>query len=237
MNATRIKQLKEFQKNIGYQFKEPEILNLAFTHSSFSNEHKNFSDHNERLEFLGDSVANLVVTDLLFQELGSVPEGVMTKIRATIVCESSFACASRELGIPKYLLLGKGEELSGGRDRASLLADAFEAFCGALYLDAGYEVVREFLLSRYKDKIMNDIKNDKVSTDYKTTLQEFYHKKFKGKVKYRLIKEEGPDHNKVFHVNVMANDNTIGCGVGKSKKESEHNAAKDALMKLGYLND
>ncbi len=233
----RIKQLKEFESSIKYEFEDIQLLNIALTHSSFSNENKNCNEHNERLEFLGDSIANLIVTDLLFHKLSDLPEGVLTKMRASFVCESSFADASKCLGIPKYILLGKGEELSGGRSRDSLLADAFEAFCGALYLDAGFAKTKEFLLDNFKNSILNDIKNTKEFSDYKTALQEFYHKKYRGRVKYRLLKEEGPDHNKNFYVSVNSDEAEIGYGMGKSKKEAEHNAAKDALTKLGYYND
>ncbi|MDO5717518.1 MAG: ribonuclease III [Tissierellia bacterium] len=235
MKKDRINDLKKFEDNIGYKFKDIELLNLAFTHSSFSNENKSFPDHNERLEFLGDSVVNLITTDLLYTELNNLPEGELTKIRATLVCENSFAKAGKELDIPRYLLLGKGEEMSGGRTRESLIADAFEAFCGAIYLDGGFNSVKNLLTKRFKENIMFDIRNHNIFLDYKTALQEKYHKKYRSKVKYILTKEEGPDHNKLFYISVYSDRGNIGSGSGKSKKEAEHNAAKDALIKLGFI--
>lgn len=237
MDKARLTLLNEFEQTIGYKYHNIETLNLAFTHSSFSNESLGKTDNNERLEFLGDNVVNLIVTEFLYKKLPNLPEGELTKIRATIVCENTFARAAKLLNISKYLLLGRGEEHSGGRERESLLADAFEAFCASVYLDAGLEKIREILSQKFKLILERDIREHRLFSDYKTALQERFQKKFKGKVKYNLVKEMGPDHNKTFIVEVLADGKFLGKASGKSKKEAEHNAAKIALIKLGFINE
>lgn len=234
MNSKRINELRKFQDSISYEFKDISLLDVAFTHSSYINEHTDSSKHNERLEFLGDSVVNLIVTDLLFREHKNLPEGDLTRIRASLICEDSFAWAGNYMDIPKYILLGKGEELSGGRKRKSLMADSFEAFCGALFLDSDFETVQKILTGRFQGIVVDFIKSHRV-LDYKTMLQEEIQKKSRDKIKYRLIKELGPDHDKSFYFEVGLGSNVLGQGKGQSKKEAEHMAAKDALIKMRII--
>lgn len=236
MKAKRIEYLNEFQKNIGYYFKNLEYLDIAFTHSSYSNENFDSKVHNERLEFLGDSVVNLIVTDLIFDNFKHLPEGDLTKIRASIICEDSFAQASKILDIPKYMLLGRGEERNGGRNRKALMADSFEAFCGSMYLDSDFETVKQFLYDKFYDIVIDFVNNHSV-IDYKTLLQEEIQKNSKEKIKYKLVKEEGPDHDKAFYFEVMLGSEVLGKGKGRSKKEAEHNAAHDSLCKMSILDD
>ena len=226
-------QLKEFEEIIGYKFTDQSILKTALTHSSYANENRNKNiQYNERLEFLGDSVLSLVVSNYLFENYQNLPEGDLTKVRASIVCERSLQeCATaNELG--KFLILGKGEELSGGRTRASILADAFEALIAAIYLDSGIEVVREWLLGQLYDTILLAVKG-KTFTDYKTGLQEKIQKSGYAEIRYEVVGESGPDHCKTFYVNVIVDGTIMGQGEGSSKKNAEQMAAKDAFSKLG----
>lgn len=236
MNSKRKKDLEEFQKSIGYTYSVIDLLNLAFTHSSYTNENTAYRDHNERLEFLGDSVVNLVVTDLLYRDYKNLPEGDLTRIRASIICEDSFSKASSYLNIPKYILLGRGEEMNGGRKRKSLMADSFEAFCGSMYLDSNFNTVRNFLFEKFYKIVVDFISTHNV-IDYKTMLQEEIQKFTRDKLRYKLIREEGPDHNKTFYFEVSLGSKILGKGKGKSKKEAEHNAAQDSLRKMTIIND
>lgn len=236
MENNRRRSLEELEKKLKIKFNNLDLLDTALTHSSFSNEATKEIQHNERLEFLGDSVVNFITTEILFKELKKVPEGDLTKYRASLICEASFAKAGRMLELPKYILLGKGEEINGGRERDSLIADAFEAFCGALYLDNGFSYTRDFILKSFKEYFLNSIKLS-VNLDYKTILQEEFYKLFKDRIYYRLVRDEGPDHDKTFYYEVYSNDKVLGKGSGKSKKDAEHNAAKDALEKLGIINE
>ena len=188
MKTKRISQLKKFEASIAYEYKNIELLDIAFTHSSYINEHNDSPKHNERLEFLGDSVVNLIVTDILFREHEDLPEGDLTRIRASLICEDSFAWASEFMDIPNYILLGKGEELSGGRKRKSLMADSFEAFCGSLYLDSNFETLQKVLTNKFQGRVVEYIKNHKV-IDYKTMLQEEVQKTSRERIKYHLIKD------------------------------------------------
>ncbi len=236
MKTKRISQLKKFEVSIAYEYKNIELLDIAFTHSSYINEHNDSPKHNERLEFLGDSVVNLIVTDILFREHEDLPEGDLTRIRASLICEDSFAWASEFMDIPNYILLGKGEELSGGRKRKSLMADSFEAFCGSLYLDSNFETLQKVLTNKFQGRVVEYIKNHKV-IDYKTMLQEEVQKTSRERIKYHLIKDIGPDHNKVFYFEVVMGTKVLGKGKGQSKKEAEHMAAKDALEKMSIINE
>jgi len=233
MKTKRISQLKKFEASIAYEYKNIELLD---THSSYINEHNDSPKHNERLEFLGDSVVNLIVTDILFREHEDLPEGDLTRIRASLICEDSFAWASEFMDIPNYILLGKGEELSGGRKRKSLMADSFEAFCGSLYLDSNFETLQKVLTNKFQGRVVEYIKNHKV-IDYKTMLQEEVQKTSRERIKYHLIKDIGPDHNKVFYFEVVMGTKVLGKGKGQSKKEAEHMAAKDALEKMSIINE
>ncbi len=230
----RNKKLIDFQRKIGYQFKKEVLLKNALTHSSFANENKSKEwTHNERLEFLGDSVLNLVVSEYVYKKFPNDPEGHLTKFRASIVCESSLAYAAKKMNLGDYLLLGKGEEATGGRNRDSIQADAFEALIGSIYLDGGLESSRKFIINILKNEITRAINFGYLFTDYKTKLQEELQKSKKAKVKYVVMKEEGPDHDKIFYINLIVDGQLYGSGKGRSKKEAEQMAAKSALNKLG----
>ena len=218
-----------FEQKINYEFKNKEYILEALTHSSYSNENKNYP-FNERLEFLGDSVLSIVISDYLFKKETKLPEGELTKIRANIVCEESLSEVSKNIHLGKYMLLGKGEEATGGRERISILADALEAVIAAIYLDGGIKCAREFILTNM-EKIINDSIKGKIFRDYKTCLQEVLQSNGENNIWYKLIEEKGPDHNKRFVMEVGINDTVLGVGEGKSKKDVEQVAAKCALDK------
>ena len=218
-----------FEQKINYEFKNKEYILEALTHSSYSNENKNYP-FNERLEFLGDSVLSIVISDYLFKKETKLPEGELTKIRANIVCEESLSEVSKNIHLGKYMLLGKGEEATGGRERISILADALEAVIAAIYLDGGIKCAREFILTNM-EKIINDSIKGKIFRDYKTCLQEVLQSNRENNIWYKLIEEKGPDHNKRFVMEVGINDTVLGVGEGKSKKDAEQVAAKCALDK------
>lgn len=224
--------LNELEKKIGYSFKEVKLLEEALTHSSYSNERrKEARRNNERLEFLGDSVLGIVISDYLFKNFQDMPEGELTKVRSKIVCETTLGECSRSIGLGQYMFFGKGEEMTGGRDRTSILADAYEALIASIYMDGGLEASRMFILTHMKKKISDAIAG-KVFLDYKTHLQELVQVNKSNKIKYEIIGEEGPDHCKIFHTQVSLNELVIGTGVGRSKKESEQEAAKMALREV-----
>ncbi|MBE7041038.1 MAG: ribonuclease III [Ruminococcaceae bacterium] len=226
-------QLKEFEEIIGYRFTEQALLKTALTHSSYANENRSKNIlYNERLEFLGDSVLSLVVSNYLFENYKNLPEGDLTKVRASIVCERSLQECATNIELGKFLILGKGEELSGGRTRASILADAFEALIAAIYLDGGIDVTREWLLGQLYDTILLAVKG-KTFTDYKTAFQEKVQKSGFAEIGYEVVGESGPDHCKVFYVNVTVDGALMGQGEGSSKKNAEQMAARSALEKLG----
>lgn len=230
----KIRTLEPFQRNLNYYFKDISLLITALTHSSYANENKmGVLDSNERLEFLGDTVLNLVVSQYLYKKYPDFPEGELTKRRAAIVCESSLAYAARSIDMGKYLFLGKGEEATGGRDRDSILADASEAIVGAIYMDSDFETVSKLLLDNFQADILHALTKGDLFVDYKTELQERLQRKSKSKVEYEVAREEGPDHNKIFYMNVLSNGKIIGSGTGKNKKEAEQMAAKDALKAMG----
>ena len=215
---------------LGYRFRDPRLLEKALTHSSYANEGRHGLESNERLEFLGDSVLGFVAAKYLFEkETG--PEGELTKLRAAVVCEKALCSYSRELGLGDYLLLGKGERLTGGAERPSILADAFEAVIAAMFLDGGLEPVRGFVL-RFVEKEANN-QRKRHFKDYKTTLQEIVQQNPEEKLEYVLTGESGPDHSKQFVVEVHLNSNVIGTGRGRSKKEAEQQAAREALKLMG----
>ena len=224
-----MKQLKELQKTIGYMFREEYLLKQALTHSSYAHETtiKEVID-NERLEFLGDAVLELVSSEFLFQTHPEMKEGNMTKLRASLVCEQSLASCAREIGLGSYLLLGKGEDLTGGRERDSILSDAWEAIIGAMYLDGGFTSAKEFIL-KY---VLKDIENKKLFYDSKTILQEVIQNEYKQSLHYVLLSEEGPDHNKVFTVQAYMNKKPLMVGKGKTKKAAEQEAAYQSLLKF-----
>lgn len=223
-----MEQLKEFQKKIGYQFQQEGLLRQALTHSSYANEHrmKKLSD-NERLEFLGDAVLEIVTSDFLYHEHTDVPEGELTRVRASIVCEQTLAFCTRALNLGDYLLLGKGEDQTGGRKRKSILSDAFEAIIGAIYLDGGFANAKEFI-HRF---VLNDLENKQLFYDSKTILQEVV-QAHGLEVEYELTGEEGPEHDKKFHVIAKAGDLFVVKGTGHTKKAAQQQAAYNALLHL-----
>ncbi|HHV46209.1 MAG TPA: ribonuclease III [Tissierellia bacterium] len=233
ISLERRRKLEELQTIIGYSFRDVEILNTSLTHSSYANESKASVVSNERLEFLGDVVIDLVVSEYLYNRFTELPEGELTKRRASVVCESSLAFAARKIKLGDYLLLGKGEETTGGRNRDSILADAFEALTGAIYIDGKYESARSFLLVNFEEEVIYALSKGTLFKDYKTELQELLQKRTKSKIEYVVEREDGPDHKKKFYMNVIVENKIIGKGMGRNKKEAEQNAAKQALMKLG----
>ncbi len=224
--------IRAFEEKIGYEFKDKTYIQTALTHSSFANEHKEFN-YNERLEFLGDSVLGLVVSDYLFRARNDLPEGKLTRLRANVVCEESLSAVARKINLGDHLFLGKGEKASGGSNRDSILADATEAVIAAIYLDGGFDQARDFILSNLRDTIAKNIDGN-IFRDYKTILQEIIQGN-NGKISYKLVGESGPDHNKEFEMQVKCGQDTIGIGKGKNKKEAEKEAARDALVKMGEL--
>lgn len=224
--------IEEFEKKLRYLFKNKQLLVEALSHSSYANEKKKIRRSNERLEFLGDSVLSIVVSQYLFLHFAHLPEGELTKIRASLVCEKSLHEFAKVINLGDYILLGKGEENTGGRERPSILADAFEAVIAAVYLDGGMDAATKHVLRFVPDDI--DSRKSSVFNDYKTVLQEIIQKNPEEKVEYQLAGQSGPDHNKAFKVQVCLNSNIIGTGTGKSKKEAEQMAAKEALELMGY---
>ena len=223
------KKTEELEEIIGYHFKNKHYLTQALTHSSYANEKKlGKLGCNERLEFLGDAVLELISSDYLYARFTQVPEGELTKKRASLVCEPSLAYCARDFGLPQYLLLGKGEDMTGGRNRDSIVSDATEALLGAIYLDGGFASAKEFVLKF----ILNDLENKQLFYDSKTILQEIVQEKGTHLVEYRLMKEEGPDHNKSFTVDVLVSGQVMGTGVGHTKKAAEQEAAYQAIRKM-----
>ena len=223
--------MDSLEENLHYHFRNPDLLKHALTHSSYANEVRSGFDSNERLEFLGDSVLSVIVADYLFHQFPKVPEGELTRLRASLVCEKALCTFSRELEIGKYLLLGKGEDKGGGRDRDSILADAFEAVLAAIYLDGGMAPARKHVMNFVLRELSQP--EDEVFKDYKTVLQEIIQRNPEESVSYVLTGAEGPDHDKRFTVEVRLNSNVIGTGTGKSKKQAEQMAAKQALELMG----
>ncbi|MFT4444659.1 MULTISPECIES: ribonuclease III [unclassified Parvimonas] len=233
----RKKLLDELMGILGYQFKDLELLNLAFVHRSYINEYKDFKLSNERLEFLGDVVLGFIVSVELYEQFPNSDEGYLTKIRSKVVCEESFSNAARTFNLGKYLLLGKGEDNFGGRDRNSILADTFEALFGALYLDGGLEVVTDIANKFFFDTVVYGINKNIFIKDYKSYLQEYFHKGSSTKITYTLVSERGPDHDKEFDMCVNIDEVIMGYGTGKNKKQAEQQAARDALIKSGAISE
>jgi ribonuclease-3 len=230
--------LKELQNLFDFEWNDPDLLIQALTHSSYAHENKiEHLEHNQRLEFLGDAVLELAISDYLYKEHPDFPEGILTKIRAGIVCEPSLALIAKNLCIGSYLLIGKGEERSGGRVRPSILADAMEALIGAVFLDKGLEKAIEFIKVKLAPIIKNVVNNRGLSTDYKTQLQEFVQQKSENPLEYTIIDETGPDHSKNFEAGVKFQGEIWGTGKGRTKKDAEQAAARNALDKLMMQND
>ena len=225
--------LKVLEEKIDYRFRDFDLLKQAMIHSSYANE-KRLPKYgcNERLEFLGDAVLELVSSEFLFYEHQKMPEGELTKTRASLVCESALAFCAKELELGRYLLLGKGEEATGGRGRSSVTSDAMEALVGAIYIDGGFASAKEFIMKF----VLNDLENRKLFYDSKTILQETVQANFKGGVQYRLIDESGPEHNKSFSAAVYIEDIRYGTGEGRTKKAAEQEAAYQSILMLREKN-
>lgn len=221
--------IRDLEAKTGYHFKNFALLQQAMTHSSYVNEkHMKKHECNERLEFLGDAVLELVSSEYLYFENPVTPEGELTKLRASMVCEKALAFCARDIELGEYLLLGKGEDATGGRKRESLTSDALEAMIGAIYLDGGFANAKEFIL-KY---ILNDLEGKRLFYDSKTILQEMVQGRLEGAISYRLVSEEGPDHNKSFHVEVLIGESVYGKGTGRTKKAAEQEAAYQAILQL-----
>ena len=220
--------LEELQEKIGYRFKDKNLLRQALTHSSFANEQKiNKLKNYERLEFLGDAVLELVSSEFLFNENPDMPEGQLTKLRASMVCEPALAYCAKDIDIGSYILLGKGEEATGGRKRDSITSDVMEAIIGAIFLDGGLENAKKHIY-RF---ILSDLEHKILFLDSKTILQEVVQSDYSEELQYVVVAEEGPDHDKSFVVKAMIGEKEIGMGKGKTKKAAEQQAAYDALMR------
>lgn len=220
---------REFEERVGYKFSNVRLLEQALTHSSYANErHMGKQADNERLEFLGDAVLEIVCSEFLFYKYPKYPEGELTRLRASIVCEPTLAFCTRELELGKYLLLGKGEDMTGGRGRKSILSDAMEAVIGAIYLDGGFASAKEFI-NRF---ILNDIEHKQLFFDSKTILQEVVQGRNEGELNYRLVSEEGPDHDKKFVIEAQIGQIPYGKGTGRTKKSAEQEAAYQTLLEL-----
>ncbi|PIR21066.1 MAG: ribonuclease III [Deltaproteobacteria bacterium CG11_big_fil_rev_8_21_14_0_20_47_16] len=225
-------QLKELEKKLSFKFSDRLHLKRALTHRSYANENRLApTDHNERYEFLGDAVLELSISHLLMKHFSDHSEGELSKLRASIVNETQLAEIARGLDLGQFLYLGKGEDQTGGRDKPSLLADAFEAILGAMYLDRGWEKAFA-MVTRYYKPVLEAVSAGDYIKDFKTQLQEEAQSRFHAIPKYRLVKETGPDHQKVFEINLYIGEELYGVGTGMSKKAAEQEAAKEALTKL-----
>ena len=224
--------MSEIEKTIGYAFKNKNYLTTALTHSSYANESKKPTESNERLEFLGDSVLGIITSEYLFRNYSHLAEGELTKLRASLVCERTLSEFARKIDLGESLIMGKGEIHTGGKNRPSILADAFEALIAAIYLDGGFDEAKKFVLSHILPAI--DGHRPRSFRDYKTALQEIIQQNPEEKLDYVLVGETGPDHDKRFTVEVLLNSNIIGRGTGRTKKEAEQMSAKEALELMGF---
>ncbi len=225
----RKEDLKELQEKIGYQFRDETLLKQALTHSSFANEQKiNKLGNYERLEFLGDAVLELVTSEFLFNENKDMPEGQLTRLRASMVCEPALAYCARDIRLGSYILLGKGEEATGGRKRDSIISDVMEAVIGAIFLDGGIENAKKYIY-RF---VLSDLEDKILFMDSKTLLQEEIQKNNTAQLRYELVGETGPDHDKEFRVEAYLDEKLIGTGVGRTKKAAEQQAAYEALVRI-----
>lgn len=218
--------------HLGYAFHDKTLLALAFVHRSFVNEHKDITHHNERLEFLGDSVLGLLVAEFLYRNLPEMPEGELSYLRSRLVEASSCIAYIHKLNLEKFIMLGKGERMNDGRGRDSILGDLFEAIIGAIFLDGGLECAHKFFFSNFADEINAILKTP--LRNWKALLQDYCQKKYQHTPVYQVISETGPDHSKVFTVSVLINDDEMGRGEGASKKEAQQAAAQDALSRVNY---
>ena len=234
LSKERLEKIEEFEKSIGYTFNDKTLIDVAFTHSSFTNESRIKVKSNERLEFLGDTILDMIVSEYLFKNYSNKPEGWLTRTRSRLVCTESFARASEKFDLTKYLRFGMGEKKQGGKLKKHVKADTFEAMCAAIYLDSSYENLFEILKRAYKEEAIEIINDDSRFLDYKTKLQEYFNSENKEVLKYDLVKEEGPEHNKTFTMTVRAGSRILAEGEGKNKKTAEQMAAKKALEVINH---
>lgn len=231
VSTERRKELRLFEKHASIRFRKIDFLNLAFSHRSFANENPGVADNNEKLEFLGDSVLGLVVSEYLFRTLPDKAEGDLARIKSFVVSEDSLATIAKSIKVDNFILIGKGEEYSGGRSKKAILADCMEAIIGAYFLDSGFLPSRKFIL-RFLVPEINKVLEDRHRKDYKTLLQELVQKRHKSYPRYNLVEKTGPDHDRTFWIEVKINGHTFGPGKGKNKKEAEQNAASIAYRSL-----
>lgn len=234
INEARLSELKQLQNTLEYQFKDVELLNTALTHTSYVKGENRSSGHNERLEFLGDAVLELIVSEYLYVNNPSMNEGLMTRIRSRAVYENALFDAAMKIGLGKYLLLSHGEEHTGGREKPSILSDALEAVIGAMYIDGGVEPAKKFTLGFAVDFINEAVKTISVK-DFKTLLQEFVQQNHSGSLEYDVVSVSGPDHKRLFTIEAVINGKSFGRGQGYSKQEAGQNAAHATLMMLGAI--
>lgn len=229
--------LLRFQTKLKYMFNDPKLLKMALTHKSYAYEQSNptYDMYNERIEFLGDAILEHIISDLLFSQKPEIPEGDMTKKRADIVCEASLSSALKRINGHDYIYLGKCEQNSNGKLKDAIVADAFEAVLGAIYIDGGYDIAKEICLELLDKEIKTILAGGTLNTDYKTQLQEILQRHGNVKIEYVLQKEEGPEHDKSFTIDLFFNGRKIGEGTGKSKKQAEQEAAHKALIDGGEL--
>lgn len=230
----QIEHLKQYisviEKKLGYSFREPSLLSLAFVHRSFLNENRMVTEHNERLEFLGDAVLSILVSEYLYRYLPTTAEGQLSYLRSRLVEAGSCMHYIQSLDVASYILLGKGERMNDGRGRESILADLFEAIIGAIYLDGGLEAAKNFLFKNFSSQIEQILQTP--LRNWKALLQDYCQKKFQQTPHYQLIHSSGPDHSKTFEISVSINDQELGRGTGASKKEAQQAAAADAISRF-----
>lgn len=233
ISESQLENLRKFEAKIDYRYNDIKLLKHALTHSSYANEKRMSKlENNERLEFLGDAVLELVTSEFIFRKHKKMPEGELTKLRARLVCEQTLASCALDISLGNFILLGKGEAATGGRERHSILSDVLEAVIGSIYLDGGFTNAKEFIY-RF---ILADVDKKELFFDSKTILQEIVQSEYKEQLTYELIKEEGPDHNKQFTVIALVKDKELGIGVGKTKKAAEQEAAYQSILKMNPKN-
>jgi len=232
IDEDRLKQLEELEEKLGARFNNKDLLNQALTHTSYAYEAEKGTLQNERLEFLGDVVLSLAVSEYIYEKYPEYPEGELAKIRAMVVSRTMLAQLARILSLGEFILLGKGEERTGGRKRGSILADTFEAVLGAMYLDMGFEPARKFILEQLTEEI-ESISTHEYVRDYKTQFQEYTQRKNKCLPVYKLVRVRGPDHRQFFEITVSVKGTVIAAGEGANKKEAEQNAAYHAIQIIG----
>ena len=235
LDTKRLGELSVFEEKIGIIFKEKRLLNLAFTHTSYANERGGEVDNNERLEFLGDSILGMITAEYLFDTLTALHEGDFSRIKASVVSEESLSEVALNLDFPRYMLIGRGEEINGGRHKKAILADAMEAVIAAIYLDQGFERAKAYVLSWIIGQIDKVLQGSNSNKDYKSMLQEYYQKKKNKLPEYILDRAEGPQHQQTFYVKVFLGNKMYGPVSGSNKKSAEQNAAKLALSELGLV--